>query len=112
MNSMELVRFPIRGARPSQGPTKKSSPPFRAELVTPVRNAIVRARHKLGSQQRPDGSWLDRQSGDARLASQLILMLTYLEREDSELAHQCAATILNEQRSDGGWSVAPTRAAN
>mgnify|MGYP000632608014 CR=1 FL=1 len=28
MNSMELVRFPTRGTRPPQGPTKKSPLPF------------------------------------------------------------------------------------
>jgi squalene-hopene/tetraprenyl-beta-curcumene cyclase len=106
MNSMELVRFPTTGTRPPQGPKKKSPPPFCGELVGPVRNAIVRARHLLVTRQRCDGSWRGRQSGDASLASQLVFLLTYLERDDSELAHQCAATILNEQRTDGGWSAA------
>ena len=112
MNSMELVRFPTRRARPPQGPTKKSPPPFCSELVGPVRNAIVRARHLLVTQQGSDGSWLGRQTGDVSLASQLIFLLTYLERDDSELALQCAATILNEQRPDGGWSAAPDGAAD
>ena len=109
---MELVRFPTRGVRPPQGPTKKSPPPYCSELVGPVRNAIVRARHLLVTQQRSDGSWLGRQTGDVSLASQLIFLLTYLERDDSELALQCAATILNEQRSDGGWSAVPDGAAD
>ena len=105
MNSMELVRFPIRGARPPERPTRKSPPPFCSELVGPVRNAIVRARHLLVTQQRSDGSWRGQTAGDVSLASQLVFLLTFLERDDSELAHQCAATILNEQRGDGGWSI-------
>jgi squalene-hopene/tetraprenyl-beta-curcumene cyclase len=112
MNSMELVRFPTRGVRPPQGPTKKSPPPYCSELVGPVRNAIVRARHLLVTQQRSDGSWLGRQTGDVSLASQLLFLLTFLERDDCELATQCAVTILNEQRPDGGWSVVPGGAAD
>ena len=91
MNSMELVRFPTRGTRPPQGPTKKSPPPFCSELVGPVRNAIVRARHLLVTQQRSDGSWHGQPTGDVSLASQLVFLLTFLERDHSELAHQCAA---------------------
>jgi squalene-hopene/tetraprenyl-beta-curcumene cyclase len=34
-------------------------------------------------------------------------MLAYLERDESELAEQCAATIRYEQRPDGGWSTTP-----
>lgn len=112
MNSMELVRFPTRGTRPPQGPTKKSPPPFCAELVGPVRNAIVRARHFLVTQQRSDGSWHGQQTGDVSLASQFVFLLTFLERDDSELVHQCAATILSEQQLDGGWSIEPEGATD
>jgi squalene-hopene/tetraprenyl-beta-curcumene cyclase len=66
----------------------------------------------LVTEQRSDGSWLGRQTGDVSLASQLIFLLTYLERDDSELALQCAATILHEQRVDGGWSAVPDVAAD
>src|SRR6476659_6705391 len=108
MNSMELVRFPGRSLRPSpSGPAKQSAPPFHAELIAPVRNAIVRARQLLISQQKDDGTWVGRQRADVTLPSQLIFLLTYLERKDTELIQQCAATILHEQRPDGGWSVLP-----
>jgi hypothetical protein len=107
MNSMELVRFPRAAALPTRAPAKKSLPPFRSELISPVRNAIVRARHSLISRQQSDGAWIGRQTGDASLPSQLIFLLTYLEREDSDLAQQCAATIVSEQRPDGGWSATP-----
>src|SRR4051812_14102855 len=110
MNSMELVRFPTRGVRPPQGPTKKSPPPYCSELVGPVRSAIVRARHLLVTQRRSDGPWLARQTGDVSLTSQLVFLLSYLERDESELALQCAATIFNEQRPDGAWSVVPNTA--
>ncbi len=103
--------FPNQGSAPVQGPAKKSPPPFCSELVGPVRNAIVRARHFLIAQQRSDGAWIGRQTGDALLPSQLIFLLTYLGRENTELAEQCAATILNEQRPDGGWSFVPDGSA-
>lgn len=107
MNSMELVRFPAPCARRFQGRPKNPQPPFAAELIGPVRQAIVRGRQCLVSQQRCDGTWLGQQSVDASLASQLVLLLAYLGREDSELAHQCAATIRNEQCPDGNWRLAP-----
>src|SRR5262245_60289213 len=108
MNSMELVRFTGRSSRPTpSGPAKQSPAPYHTELLGPVRNAIVRPRQPLITQQQDDGTWLARQSTDATRASQLIFVLTYLEREDAELIQQCAATILREQRPDGGWSIAP-----
>src|SRR5689334_14732393 len=104
MNSMELVRFPATGPRPQGGSVKRSLPPFSTELIGPVRNAIVRARQCLVSQQRGDGAWCGRQMGAVSLLSQLIFMLAYLERDETELAEQCATTIRIEQRPDGGWS--------
>ncbi len=95
-----------------QGRFKSSQPPFAAELIGPVRQAIVRARHCLVSQQQRDGTWPRQQSTDASLASQLVFLLAYLGREDSELAHQCAASILNNQRPDGGWRRGPDRPAD
>jgi squalene-hopene/tetraprenyl-beta-curcumene cyclase len=112
MNSMELVRFPTTRARPIGIPAKKSPPPFCSELIGPVRNAIVRSRRLLITRQQSDGAWIGRQSGDASLLSQLIFLLTDLEREDSELAQQCAATILSEQRPDGSWSAKPDGSAD
>jgi squalene-hopene/tetraprenyl-beta-curcumene cyclase len=50
--------------------------------------------------------------GAVSLLSQLVFMLAYLERDDSELAEQCAATIRYEQQPDGGWSTTPDGATN
>lgn len=107
MNSMELVRFVSTGARPSHGPAKGSAPPFSTELVGPVRNAILRARQFLLAEQRSDGTWVGRQTSDASLPSQLIFWLASSERENSELAQQCAATIFSQLTTDGGWSLMP-----
>src|SRR6185503_10323622 len=108
MNSMELVRFPTRSLRPSPSrPAKRLPPPFNTELIGPVRNAIVRTRQLLISQQQDDGTWLGRQSADVSLASQHIFLLTYRKRDDAELIQQCAATIVQAQQEDGGWSLAP-----
>lgn len=108
MNSMELVRFPTRSLRPSpSSPAKRLPPPFQTELIGPVRNAIVRGRQLLIHQQQDDGTWLGRQSADVSLASQLIFLLTHLKRDDAELIQQCAATIVQAQQEDGGWSIAP-----
>ncbi len=41
------------------------------------------------------------------MASQLVFLQTYLGREDSELTQQCAAAIIHQQGSHGGWSVIP-----
>ncbi len=111
MNSTELVRFPIRGVRPLERP-KKKSPPLVAELVGPARNAIVRARHSLVSQQKYDGTWVARQPGDVSLLSQLVLLAAYSERENLELAQQCAATIEHYQQPEGAWSTMPGGAAD
>jgi squalene-hopene/tetraprenyl-beta-curcumene cyclase len=104
---MELVRFPARTARPSETAPRKSSPAFASELIAPVRNAIVRARRFLISEQRSNGVWVGRQTTDVSLASQLIFLNTFLNRSECELVDRCAATIMGDQRLDGSWSLTP-----
>jgi squalene-hopene/tetraprenyl-beta-curcumene cyclase len=77
------------------------------QLTSPVRLAIVRARRYLLSQMRNDGSWCGHQRGNASLASQLVLLLAVMGREDGELTDQAANAILQDQRADGGWPVMP-----
>lgn len=103
MNTMELVRL-VERAQPRPASTRTPPPPFRSELIGPVRQAILCARQFLLSEQRDDGSWLGRQTGDVSLPSQLILSLAYLDREGSQLAEQAVATILAQQLPNGGWS--------
>jgi squalene-hopene/tetraprenyl-beta-curcumene cyclase len=107
MNAMELVHFVSTGERPRERTARAAPPPFYLELIRPVRAAIVRARQHLLSEQRSDGSWRGVQTADASLASQLILLLTYVGQEDSELVDQSAAAILDEQLASGGWSLVP-----
>lgn len=108
MNSMELVRFPARTARPAQGAARKSAaPPFASELIGAARNSIVRARHFLVTRQQIDGLWIGRQTADVSLASQLIFLFTYLDREDSELIDRCASAIASAQLVNGGWPLTP-----
>ena len=107
MNSMELVRYRLTGARPRPTQEKRSVPLFGTELAGPVRSAILHARQFLISEQRHDGLWVGRQSADASLASLLVFWLAYSGREHSELAQQCAATILKSQTPSGAWSRSP-----
>jgi squalene-hopene/tetraprenyl-beta-curcumene cyclase len=76
-------------------------------LLGPTRHSILCARQRLLSNQRDDGAWQAIQIGDASLSAQLVLLLTYLGREQSSLAQQAAASILDQQSPTGGWSVHP-----
>jgi squalene-hopene/tetraprenyl-beta-curcumene cyclase len=101
MNTMELVRFVDRAQpRPQR---RTPAPLFYAELAGPTRQAILRARQRLISEQLGDGSWAGTQTSDASLPSQLIFLLTFLD-EDPATAKQAANAILRTQLSNGGWS--------
>jgi squalene-hopene/tetraprenyl-beta-curcumene cyclase len=49
---------------------------------------------------------------DVSRASQLVFLLAFLERDDSELAYDCATAILSKQRSDDAWSIEPEGVAD
>ncbi len=76
-------------------------------LGPPVRRAIVRTRQWLLGQQHADGFWCAELEGDTILESETILLLAYLGREDSELARQAAAYLVEKQLPDGGWAMYP-----
>jgi squalene-hopene/tetraprenyl-beta-curcumene cyclase len=107
MNTMELVHFASRRERAAQRSSPPTTPPFPAELIQPARHAILCARQYLLGEQRSDGSWVGIQHSDVSLASQLVFLLTFLGCQESELVEQAAATILDEQLPDGGWSLVP-----
>jgi squalene-hopene/tetraprenyl-beta-curcumene cyclase len=111
MNTMELVRF-VERANPRSSDPHSPAPLFPSELIGPARQAILCARQYLLSDQRENGSWVGNQTGDASLPSQLIFLLTYLQREDSSLVKQAAATILDQQLPNGGWSLVPDGTPN
>jgi squalene-hopene/tetraprenyl-beta-curcumene cyclase len=107
MNTTDLVHYlsvdvPHRHAAKRPAPT-----PSYHQLAAPVRNSILRARQYLQGEQRLDGSWAGRKSGDVSQLSQVVLLLAYLGRERSELAAQAARAIARDQQPEGGWSLAP-----
>lgn len=77
------------------------------QLASPVRQAIFKTREWLLSEQHPEGYWVGELEGDTLLESEFILLLAFLGEEDSEVAHQCARYIRNQQLADGGWSMYP-----
>ena len=112
MDTMELVHLVSTGECADNRSQRTSTAPHFSELIRPARQAILRARQYLLAVQRSDGSWLGMRHSDASLASQLIFLLTYLERDDSQLIQQAAAAILAEQLPSGGWSPVPNGPAD
>jgi squalene-hopene/tetraprenyl-beta-curcumene cyclase len=111
MNTMELVRF-VERAEPRSSSRREATPLFYTQLAGPARQAILRARQHLLSEQAEDGSWCGLQTGDASLSSQLIFLLAFAGAENSPLLQQAAATILDMQLPDGGWSRGSAGAAD
>jgi hypothetical protein len=66
MNTMDLVRFVDRARERQQAP-RRAVRLFYANLVGPVRQAILRARQLLLSEQQADGSW-----NNARLSGRTV----------------------------------------
>lgn len=112
MSSTELVRELTNRTRPCHDFSKRAAPLFSTELASPVRQAILRARQHLLSEQCNDGTWCGPQRTDASLASLSIFWLAYTDRAQTELAQQCAATILELQLPEGGWWRVPGDAAD
>lgn len=93
---------------PQRPASKRPAPvPTCEQLRAPTRSAIFGARQALLGQQRDDGSWLAAQRGDGALAGPLVLLLAYLNEEESDLAEQAAHAIRADQRPDGAWSATP-----
>lgn len=76
-------------------------------LAMPARRAIHRTRQWLLSQQAADGSWCAELEGDALLESETILLLAFLDHEDSDLARRCAKYLVEKQLPEGGWAMYP-----
>ncbi|MEX2091090.1 MAG: prenyltransferase/squalene oxidase repeat-containing protein [Pirellulales bacterium] len=107
MNTTDLVHYFSADDSPRRAVERPALVPSHYELAAPVRNSILRARHHLIDQQRLDGSWAGRKSGDVSSLSQLVLLFTYLGREQTELVAHAARAIRRDQTSEGGWSLAP-----
>ncbi len=104
MNTMELVRFMDRDKPRPEG-LRPSAPLFFSKLLGPARQAIVRGRHYLLSEQSSEGSWFGPRFSDASLASQLIFLLVYLQDNESPLFEQAVDAIWTKQLPTGGWAT-------
>ncbi len=69
--------------------------------------AIRRTANYLINQQHDEGYWVAELEGDTILESEYILLLAFLNREDSAEAKAAAQYMLEQQRPDGGWSSYP-----
>ena len=81
-------------------------------LSVPVRRAIHRTRCWLLGQQAENGSWCAELEGDSTLESETILLLAFVGHEDTDLAHRCAAHLVEQQLAEGGWARFPGGAVN
>ena len=72
-----------------------------------VDGAIERSRHWLLARQQADGHWCAELEGDTILESEYILLLAWLGRHRSAIAHKAARYILEMQLPTGGWSLYP-----
>lgn len=77
------------------------------KLALPVRTAIGRTRQWLSSRQHDDGHWCAELEGDTILESEYILLLAYLDREDSRPAQLAANYLIEKQLPQGGWEMYP-----
>ncbi|MEN6557674.1 MAG: prenyltransferase/squalene oxidase repeat-containing protein [Thermoguttaceae bacterium] len=107
MNSSPKVLFLPQDEQDDLVESDSLEAPNLRSLQTSARTAIRRARHWFLGQQRNDGAWCADLEGDASLESETILLLAFLGREDSKLAVQCAATLIEKQRPEGGWARYP-----
>ena len=76
-------------------------------LAVPVRKAISRTRQWLLGRQKDDGHWCAELEGDTILESETILVLAFLDRENSELARRAADYLVERQLPEGGWAMFP-----
>jgi squalene-hopene/tetraprenyl-beta-curcumene cyclase len=108
MNTTDLVHFPSRelpGAVAT--PSRSALAPSRYELEARVRGRVLCAREYLAAEQRLDGSWAGRTTGEVSALNQFVLLFAYLGREHSELVEQAARAIRCEQLAAGGWARTP-----
>ena len=69
--------------------------------------AIEKTRDWLLAQQHDEGYWVGELEGDTILESEYILLLTFLDKADSEQAKLAANYLLEQQLPEGGWASYP-----
>ncbi len=70
-----------------------------------ARRAASNAAQWLLDQQHADGFWVGELEGDTILESEYILLLAFLGRHNSSIAHKAAAYLLKKQLPTGGWAM-------
>ncbi len=76
-------------------------------LSSALRQAIFHTQQWLLGQQQAEGFWVAELEGDSILESEFLLLLAFLEEENSPLAKKCAEYLLEKQNADGSWSQYP-----
>jgi len=108
MNSTQEVRvISMDGSEQVSERTAHQAAHSHHRLAAPLRNAILRTRQWLLSEQHSSGYWEGELEGDTILESEFILLLAYLDREKTELAQQAARYLIQKQLPDGGWALCP-----
>jgi squalene-hopene/tetraprenyl-beta-curcumene cyclase len=103
--SVRLVR--VDESEDASPVTTKMRLPAYQRFSSSLRRAIVRTREWLLAEQHAEGYWVGELEGDTILESEYILLLAYLGRHDSAIAHKAAQQIVNQQMPTGGWSIYP-----
>ncbi len=108
MKSPSRVRLaPMDGYEGGNSEFRMSEAASHRRFVAPLRNAILRTRQWLLSEQHADGYWVGELEGDTILESEYILLLAFLGQEQSIIAEKCARHLLNQQLASGGWAMYP-----
>jgi squalene-hopene/tetraprenyl-beta-curcumene cyclase len=82
---------------------------YRFDQAQPSRleEAIGHARACLLAMQKPDGHWVGELQGDTILESEMILLMAFLGRHDSEKVRKAGRYIVAQAKPEGGWSNFP-----
>lgn len=108
MNPPHFVRvMPTEDWSETHSTDAVASAPTYQRLAAPLRQAILRTRQWLLSEQYADGYWEGELEGDTILESEYVLLLAYLGQLDSDAVRQAARYIQQKQRAEGGWSQYP-----
>jgi squalene-hopene/tetraprenyl-beta-curcumene cyclase len=74
---------------------------------TAAATAIRRTCQWFFDHQAADGHWCGELEGDSILQSETILLLAWLNEQQTPLALRCAEQLLRTQLPSGGWAMAP-----
>jgi squalene-hopene/tetraprenyl-beta-curcumene cyclase len=102
---MSVVAAPQRSARSSAVSANHSS--VVSVEVRDAASALARGAQYLAGLQHDDGHWCFELEGDSILESEYLLLLAFLGRLQSPLAHKVAKCLADQQADNGGWTMYP-----